>query len=79
MSYKEGLILLPLFNIIRSTTCIGVTTQKPVTCTVEDITTFENITDFVYPGLLCAGPTIFVTRAICLRTNESLDQQPCPH
>ena len=43
------------------------------TCTVQGVTDFQHLIDFVYPNLLTADPTLFAARGILAPTNLSID------
>ena len=43
------------------------------TCTVQGVTDFQHLIDFVYPDLLTTDPTLFAARGTLAPTNVSID------
>ena len=59
---------------LQHTTTTATSDSHPSTSTVEGVTDFQHLIDFVYPDVLTANPTLFADRGVLAPTNISIDE-----
>ena len=59
---------------LQHTTTTATSDSHASTSTVQGVTDFQHLIDFVYPDLLTAGLTLFADRGILAPTNVSIDE-----